>query len=44
MSDDQQQNKIGYGEQCQDESHDHRYNTGDDRTPAQKDGDASRRK
>ena len=30
---------IGYGKQKADGSHDHRYNTGDDRTPAQKEGD-----
>jgi acyl CoA:acetate/3-ketoacid CoA transferase beta subunit len=35
---------IGYGEQKSDKSHDHRYNQGNDRTPAQKRGDAQRRK
>lgn len=30
---------IDYGRQKKDGSHDHRYNTGTDRTPAQKDGD-----
>ncbi|MFG0787262.1 hypothetical protein [Delftia tsuruhatensis] len=30
---------IDYGKQKKDGSHDHRYNTGDDRTPAQKQGD-----
>jgi hypothetical protein len=30
---------IDYGRQKKDGSHDHRYNCGDDRTPAQKTGD-----
>lgn len=36
--------KIKYGLQKDDGSHDHRYNSGDDRTPAQKEGDDKRRK
>jgi hypothetical protein len=35
---------IGYGDQKKDGSHDHRYNRGNDRTPAQKRGDKMRRK
>lgn len=35
---------IGYGKQKSDGGHDHRTNTGDDRTPSQKNGDKSRRK
>ncbi len=34
---------IGYGSQKKDGSHDHRYNTGTDRTPAQRAGDLLRR-
>lgn len=30
---------IDYGKQKKDGSHDHRYDTGNDRTPAQKEGD-----
>ncbi len=30
---------IDYGKQKNDGSHDHRYDTGNDRTPAQKEGD-----
>lgn len=30
---------VDYGKQKKDGSHDHRYNTGGDRTPAQKEGD-----
>ncbi|MHA1800551.1 MAG: hypothetical protein ACTSWJ_02295 [Candidatus Heimdallarchaeaceae archaeon] len=41
---DDSQHKIDYGNQSKDDSHDHRYNRGEDRTPAQKDGDDSRRK
>ncbi len=36
--------KIKYGGQSKDGGHDHRYNKGDDRTPAQKDADKRRRK
>jgi hypothetical protein len=43
LSEDQT-NKIGYGLQKEDDSHDHRYNQGEDRTPAQKDGDSKRTK
>lgn len=35
---------IPGGKQKADGSHDHRTNTGNDRTPAQKDGDKKRRK
>lgn len=35
---------IPGGKQKQDGSHDHRTNTGGDRTPAQKDGDKKRKK
>jgi len=35
---------ISYGKQKKDGGHDHRYNRGDDRTPAQKAGDRKRRK
>jgi hypothetical protein len=35
---------IDYGNPKRDGSHDHRFNTGSDRTPAQKTGDASRTK
>jgi len=35
---------IDYGDQKKDGSHDHRYNKGNDRTPAQKRGDKKRRK
>ena len=35
---------IGYGKQKTDGGHDHRYNTGDDRTPAQKEGDKKKGK
>ncbi|PRE93274.1 hypothetical protein C6Q02_01065 [Burkholderia multivorans] len=35
---------IGYGSGKVDGSHDHRYNKGPDRTPAQKAGDAARKK
>lgn len=35
---------IDYGGNCNDGSHDHRTNRGDDRTPAQKNGDRRRRK
>jgi len=35
---------IPYGTNKQDGSHDHRQNRGDDRTPAQKQGDEKRRK
>ncbi|WP_162997840.1 hypothetical protein [Rahnella sp. Larv3_ips] len=34
---------ISTGKQRQDGGHDHRYNTGNDRTPAQRDGDKKRR-
>jgi hypothetical protein len=34
---------IAYGKQKKDGSHDHRKNTGNDRTPAQKDADKKRR-
>lgn len=33
---------VPYGNQKKDDSHDHRYNTGNDRTPAQKEGDKKR--
>lgn len=39
---DLHQQFIGYGEEKEDGSHDHRYNKGDDRTPAQKSGDRQR--
>lgn len=42
-SDHSRHGAIGYGKQKDDGSHDHRTNTGPDRTPAQKTGDASRR-
>ncbi|TPQ45459.1 hypothetical protein C2U71_12435 [Burkholderia ubonensis] len=35
---------IGYGNDKVDGSHDHRYNKGPDRTPAQKAGDVARKK
>ncbi len=35
---------IAYGENKEDGGHDHRYNRGKDRTPAQKEGDKKRRK
>jgi hypothetical protein len=35
---------VDYGEQKKEGGHDHRYNRGDDRTPAQKSGDAKRKK
>lgn len=35
---------IAHGGQKKDGSHDHRTNTGDDRTPAQKNGDKARTK
>lgn len=35
---------INYGKQKKGGGHDHRYNTEDDRTPAQKEGDKKRRK
>ena len=35
---------IDYGEQKKDGGHDHRYNTGEDRNPKQKEGDKSRQK
>lgn len=35
---------INYGENKKDGSHDHRFNTGDDRTPAQKAGDKKKTK
>jgi len=39
-----QNNLIGYGKQKKDGSHDHRTNTGNDRTPAQKEGDKKRQR
>lgn len=33
---------IDYGKQKKDNSHDHRYNTGSDRTPSQKKADKAR--
>jgi hypothetical protein len=41
---DNNQYKINYGDQKKDDSHDHRFNKGDDRTPSQKEGDESRKK
>lgn len=35
---------IDYGKQKKDGSHDHRTNTGSDRTPSQQEGDKKRRK
>lgn len=35
---------IDYGKQKKDDSHDHRYNTGSDRTPSQKKADRARQK
>jgi hypothetical protein len=35
---------VDYGNQKKDGSHDHRFNCGDDRTPAQKDGDKKKTK
>ncbi|MGX2955868.1 hypothetical protein ACWIYZ_02125 [Ursidibacter arcticus] len=35
---------IDYGKQKKDGSHDHRYNTGKDRTPKQKESDKKKRK
>lgn len=35
---------IDYGKQKNDGSHDHRHNKGDDRTPAQKEGDKKKGK
>lgn len=35
---------IPYGKNKKDDSHDHRTNTGSDRTPSQKDGDKKKRK
>lgn len=35
---------ISYGKNKADGSHDHRYNVGSDRTPAQQSGDKKRRK
>jgi mevalonate kinase len=35
---------IDYGKQKKDDSHDHRYNTGSDRTPSQKKADKARQK
>lgn len=35
---------IVYGPNKKSGGHDHRYNTGDDRTPRQKEGDRKRRK
>lgn len=35
---------VGYGKQKKDGGHDHRYNKENDRTPAQRKGDAQRRK
>ncbi|PWF25073.1 hypothetical protein [Corticimicrobacter populi] len=35
---------IDYGKQKTNGGHDHRYNTGDDRTPAQKQGDQNKKK
>lgn len=35
---------IDYGKNKSDGSHDHRENKGNDRTPAQKEGDAKKRK
>ncbi|AVS79184.1 hypothetical protein C8234_14655 [Paracidovorax avenae] len=37
--DSQKSGAIDYGKQKNDGSHDHRYNKGEDRTPAQKQGD-----
>lgn len=37
------QGAIPYGKIKQDGSHDHRYNCGDDRTPAQKNGDQKKK-
>lgn len=37
-------NRIVYGDQCKDGSHDHRFNRGEDRTPSQKEGDSKRRR
>ena len=41
---DQRRGVIDYGKQKSDGSHDHRTNSGKDRTPAQKEGDQKRRK
>jgi len=43
-SNSNQSGAIPGGKQKQDGSHDHRTNTGNDRTPAQKDGDKKRQK
>jgi hypothetical protein len=42
--DQQKQGAIDYGKQKKGGGHDHRHNTDNDRTPAQKEGDAKRRK
>jgi hypothetical protein len=41
---DPRQGAVPYGSQKQDGSHDHRYNKGEDRTPAQKQGDKNKNK
>jgi hypothetical protein len=41
-SSDSSSGVVPYGEQKKDGTHDHRYNTGNDRTPAQKKGDKSK--
>lgn len=43
-SDSNRQGAISGGKQKKDGSHDHRTNTGNDRTPAQKEGDKNRGK
>jgi len=40
----QERGVIANGKQKKDGGHDHRYNTEKDRTPAQREGDAKRRK
>lgn len=35
---------VGYGKQKKDDSHDHTFDKGNDRTPSQKSGDKKRRK
>ena len=44
MSKDDWAKKVIYGPDKKDGGHDHRYNTGNDRTPAQKSGDDKRSK
>ena len=44
MAKEDRVNKLVYGPDKQDGGHDHRYNSREDRTPAQKEGDRKRRK